>query len=127
MATVGQCLRGFNLGISGQKNSPAVRHGGLRDLLLEGLRFSEGIHIALSGTFTATEAAVGVKNRVAFEICDGVSYRILAEWGAGQKLKNGGQLTRLRDHENEVVFEVNHRDNHLWVNLPDGRGKRLEL
>lgn len=97
------------------------------DLLLDGFRFSKGINLPLSGTLSAGETALVVKNRVAFEFRYGTSHRILAEWGEDQRLKNGGELIRLRDHKNEVVFEVEYGDNHPWTNLPDGRGSSLVL
>jgi hypothetical protein len=104
-----------------------IRNVGSGHLLLDGLRFTKGIDVSLTGALAPGAAALLVANRAAFEMRYGTSLPILAEWQAGDRLDNGGEQVRLRDDAGQIVREFTYDDSPPWPAPPDGSGASLVL
>ena len=79
-------------------------------VILNGMRFSKGVDVSLSGMIPAGELGLVVANRQAFGARYGNGFNIVGEWGEGSRLDNGGELIRLRGIEDEVLLEFLYDD-----------------
>jgi hypothetical protein len=97
------------------------------DIVLHGLRLSKGVDVDLVGTLTPGESGVVVADLGAFQMRYGTGQKIIAEWEAGDKLDNGGEMIRMRDGNNDIVREFTYDDVPDWPTSPDGSGYSLVL
>ena len=104
-----------------------LRNVGAGNVLLDSLRFTKGVDVALSGLIPAGGFALVVANRAAFEMRYGSGFHIVGEWEVNDRLDNGGELIRLRGIDDQVLLEFSYGDRAPWVSSPDGGGQSLIL
>lgn len=99
------------------------------DVLLEGVAFNTGIHAALGGVIPAGASMLVVSSEEAFLFRYGTGMRrqILASFGGGTNLDDGGERIVLADARGTAIATVAYDDSAPWPESADGAGNSLVL